>query len=226
MDMDTIRILIADDQAITRSGLKMLLTAVGNLEIVGEARHGEEAVALATALQPDVILMDLRMPGLNGIEAIRLIHRTSPHIGILILTVFEDDTSVFPAIRAGARGYLLKDTEQDELLRAIHTVANGGAIFSPGIAQKVLGYLTMPPPPAMAHVSVTIFDELTPREREILELIAQGKTNTEIATILNLSPKTVSNYISNVLLKVQTTDRAKLMLMAIEAGMGQKGEMS
>jgi DNA-binding NarL/FixJ family response regulator len=134
-----------------------------------------------------------------------------------VLTVFEDDTSVFPAIRAGARGYLLKNTEPDELLRAIRTVAGGGAIFSPGIAQKVLGYLSAPPP----NVSGDIFDELTSREREILELIAQGKTNPEIATILNLSPKTVSNYISNVLLKVHATDRAKLMLMALEAGMGQ-----
>ncbi len=215
--MDTIRILIADDQAITRNGLQTMLSATREIEIVGEARDGAEAIELAAALQPDVILMDLRMPGINGIEATRRIHRTSPHISILVLTVFEDDTSVFPAIRAGARGYLLKNTEQDELLRAIRTVAGGGAIFSPGIAQKVLGYLSAPPP----NVSDDLFDELTAREREILELIAQGKTNTEIATILNLSPKTVSNYISNVLLKVHATDRAKLMLMALEAGMGQ-----
>ena len=217
--MDTINILIADDQTITRSGLQTLLAAAENIEIVGEARDGAEAIELAASLQPDVILMDLRMPGVNGIEATRRIHRTSPHISILVLTVFEDDTSVFPAIRAGARGYLLKNTEQDELLRAIGTVADGGAIFSPGIAQKVLGYLNAPPP----NVSGEIFDELTSREREILELIAQGKTNSEIATILNLSPKTVSNYISNVLLKVHATDRAKLMLMALEAGLGQTG---
>ncbi len=218
--MDNIRILIADDQTITRSGLQLLLSASPNLEIVGEARNGQEAIEAAAALQPDVILMDLRMPGINGIEATRHIHRTSPHIGILILTVFEDDTSVFPAIRAGARGYLLKNSEQAELLQAIQTVASGGAIFSPGIAQKVLGYLTtavsdrMPP-----H----IFDELTAREQEILELIAQGKTNAEIAAALSLSAKTVSNYISNVLLKVHATDRAKLMLMALEAGLGAKG---
>jgi DNA-binding NarL/FixJ family response regulator len=220
--MDAIRILIADDQAITRSGLQSLLTAAENIEIIGEARNGEEAIELAASLQPDVILMDLRMPGVNGIEATRRIHRTSPHISILVLTVFEDDTSVFPAIRAGARGYLLKNTEQDELLRAIRTVAGGGAIFSPGIAQKVLGYLNAPPP----NVSGDIFDELTSREREILELIAQGKTNTEIATNLNLSHKTVSNYISNVLLKVHATDRAKLMLIALEAGMGQVDKSS
>lgn len=217
--MDRIRILIADDQTITRSGLQLLLSTSPNLEIVGEARNGQEAIEAAAALQPDVILMDLRMPGINGIEATRHIYRASPHIGILILTVFEDDTSVFPAIRAGARGYLLKNSEQAELLQAIQTVASGGAIFSPGIAQKVLGYLTtavsdrMPP-----H----IFDELTAREQEILELIAQGKTNAEIAVALNLSAKTVSNYISNVLLKVHATDRAKLMLMALEAGLGQR----
>ena len=140
--MEKTRILIADDQAITRSGLRLLLSGVEDLEIVGEARDGEEALALAATEQPDVILMDLRMPGINGIEATRRIHRTSPHIAILILTVFEDDTSIFPAIRAGARGYLLKNSEQEDLLRAINTVANGGAIFSPGIAQKVLGYLS------------------------------------------------------------------------------------
>jgi DNA-binding NarL/FixJ family response regulator len=220
--MDPIRILITDDQTITRSGLKTLLSSVESIEIVGEARNGDEAIELAAAHQPDVILMDLRMPGINGIEATRRIHRTSPHINILVLTVFEDDASVFPAIRAGACGYLLKNTEQDELLRAISTVAQGGAIFSPGIAQKVLGYLNAPQP----DVSADVFDELTSREREILELIAQGKTNAEIATLLNLSPKTVSNYISNVLLKVHATDRAKLMLMALEAGMGQTDKRS
>jgi DNA-binding NarL/FixJ family response regulator len=215
--MDPIRILIADDQTITRSGLRSLLAAQEEIEIVGEARNGEEAIDLAATHQPDVILMDLRMPGVNGIEATRRIHRTSPHIGILVVTVFEDDMSVFPAIRAGARGYLLKNTEQDEILRAIRTVANGGAIFSPGIAQRVLGYLSAPGTNLPKHA----FDELTSREREILELIARGKTNAEIAETLSLSPKTVSNNISNVLAKLQATDRAKLMLMALEAGMGQ-----
>lgn len=218
--METIRLLIADDQTITRTGLKSLLTLQAGIDIVGEARDGVEVIELAAQLQPDVILMDLRMPGVNGIEATRRIHRVSPHIGILVVTVFEDDTSVFPAIRAGARGYLLKNTEQAELLRAIHTVAHGGAIFSPGIAERVLGYLSAPEP----NLPTNAFDELTSREREILELIAQGKTNAEIASTLSLSPKTVSNNISNVLLKVQATDRAKLMLMALEAGLGQKAQ--
>lgn len=215
---ERIRVLIADDQAITRTGLQHLLAEDAGIEVVGAARTGAETVEQAAALQPDVILMDLRMPEVNGIEATRRIYRASPRIGILVLTVFEDDASVFPAIRAGARGYLLKHTEQDELLRAIRAVAQGGAIFSPGIAQRVLGYLSAPPPVAGA----AIFDELAPREREILNGIARGQTNSEIATQLNLSPKTVSNYISNILLKVHATDRAKLMLMALEAGIGQR----
>jgi DNA-binding NarL/FixJ family response regulator len=218
--MDPLRLLIVDDQTITRNGLRSLLAAQAGLEIVGEAREGEEAIALAASLQPDVILMDLRMPGVNGIDATRRIHRTSPHIGILVVTVFQDDTSVFPAIRAGARGYLLKNTEQDELLRAIQTVANGGAVFSPGIAQRVLGYLSALEPDAPR----LIFDELTPRERVVLELIARGQTNAEIAAALSVSPKTVSNHVSNVLAKLQATDRAKLMLMALEAGLGKPGQ--
>jgi DNA-binding NarL/FixJ family response regulator len=216
--MEKIRVLIADDQAITRSGLKALLTSLEHTEVIGEASNGEEVVQLAEDLEPDVILMDLRMPVLNGIEATRRIHRAQPHIGILVVTVFEDDTSVFPAIRAGARGYLLKNTDQGELHRAIQTVAGGGAIFSPGIAQRVMQYLTTPVLPGPKQV----FDELTNRERSILELLTQGLSNAEIAEKLGISSKTVSNNISNILVKLQATDRAKLMLMALEAGIGQK----
>lgn len=214
--MEKIRIVLADDQEITRAGLRNLLESVDSIELVGEARNGAEAVELADQLQPDVILMDLKMPVMNGIEATRQIHRTSPHITILIVTIFEDDNSVFPAIRAGAKGYLLKDTDQTELARAVETVANGGVIFSPGIANRVLQYLSAPPP----NLPSQAFDELTNREREILELVAQGLTNAEIASQLSLSPKTISNNISNVLVKLQVVDRAKLMLMAIEAGLG------
>lgn len=219
--MENIRILIADDQAITRSGLHKLLETVAGFEIVGEATNGAEAIEVATNLQPDVILMDLKMPVMHGIEATRQIHRTSPHIAILIVTIFKDDTSVFPAIRAGARGYLLKDTTQTDLVQAIQTVAHGGVIFSPGIANRVLHYLSEP----AADMPLQVFDELTHRERDILELLARGSTNTEIAGQLAMSPKTVSNHISNILLKVQAADRAKLMLMALEAGLGQENTL-
>jgi DNA-binding NarL/FixJ family response regulator len=198
--------------------LRSLLESVSGVEIVGEATNGAEVVEQAARLQPDVILMDLRMPGINGIEATRRIHRDSPHIGILVVTIFEDDTSVFPAIRAGARGYLLKDAEQTELPRAIHSVASGGVIFSPGIAGRVVQYLSDSPPNAPANA----FDELTARERNILDLLAHGYTNAEIGQRLGLSPKTISNNISNVLLKLQATDRAKLMLMALKAGLGRQ----
>lgn len=220
--MDTLRILIVDDQAITRTGLRNLLTEVNDIDIVGEAENGQAAVNLANELEPDVILMDLKMPVLNGIEATRQIHRDRPHISILMITIFDDDTSVFPAIRAGARGYLLKDADQHELIRAIRTVANGGVIFSPGIASRVLQYLSSPPP----DIPDQVFDALSPREREILELVALGLTNGEIAERLVLSPKTISNNISNVLVKLQVVDRAKLILLALEAGLGKKGSAS
>ncbi len=216
MSVESVRVIIADDQEITRSGLRTMLSSSHGLEVVAEATDGAECVALAEELQPDVVLMDLRMPGMNGIEATRRLHRSQPHIGILVVTVFADDTSVFPAIRAGARGYLLKDAGQTELRRAVETVANGGAIFSPGIAQKVMAYLstTTRPPPGPE------FAELTGRERAVLEQIAGGLTNAEIAEHLGISAKTVSNNVSNILSKLQAVDRARLMLMALEAGMG------
>lgn len=216
--MEPIRVLIADDQLITRQGLRTMLSSEAGIEVVGEATNGAEVIELAESTQPDVILMDLKMPGVNGIEATRRIHRTSPHLAILIVTIFADDTSVFPAIRAGASGYLLKDADHGELLRAIQTVAAGGVIFSPGIARRVLHYLSEP----QSNVPSRVFDELTPREREILELIARGYRNTEIADQLVLSPKTVSNHVSNVLLKLQAADRTQLMLLALEAGLGQQ----
>lgn len=215
--MEPIRVLIADDQLITRSGIRALLAQSPDFEVVGEAQDGLECVALATELQPDVVLMDLRMPTLNGIEATRRIHRSQPHVGILVVTVFADDTSVFPAIRAGARGYLLKDAAAAELHQAVQTVARGGAIFSPGIASKVMRYLSVSTLPEPGPD----FEELTGRERAVLELLAQGLTNPEIGERLGISGKTVSNNVSNILAKLQAVDRARLMLMALDAGMGR-----
>ena len=219
--MDTIRVLIADDQAIMRLGLRNLLADFPYIEVVAEACNGAEAVELANLHQPDVVLMDLKMPVLSGIEATRQICRTNPHISVLAITMFENDNKVFQVIQAGARGYLLKDVEQPQLVQAIQTIASGGVIFGAGIANRVLAYLSDEP----KSMPTVAFAELTNREREILELIARGLTNNEIAEKLSLSPKTISNNVSNVLVKLQVVDRAKLILLALEAGIGKKDEI-
>ena len=213
---DPIRVLIADDHVIFRDGLRVLLKAAAETELVGEATTGDEAVTLAASLQPDVILMDLQMPGINGIEATRQIVQVSPHVGILVVTMFADDPSVFAAMRAGARGYLLKGATHTELLRAIQGVNNGEAIFSPQIAIRLMDYFA-----SMRQAAPTpVFPELTDREREILTLIAQSSTNAEIAARLVLSPKTVRNHITNILSKLQVADRTEAILRARDAGLG------
>jgi len=211
-----VRILIADDHPLVRSGMRALLTATEDLEVVGEAATGEEAISLAAALQPDVIVMDLRMPGINGIEATRRIMQSYPHMRILVVTLFEDDDSVFAALRAGARGYILKEANEVEVLRAIRAVGGGDAIFSSTIAQRLLGFFAAPRPAALAAP----FPDLTDREREILTLIAQGCSNGEIAQTLVISLKTVRNYISSIFSKLQVVDRAQAILRAREAGLG------
>src|ERR671933_658243 len=188
--MDSIRVLIADDHPLFRDGMHGLLDSVPDIEVVGEASTGDEAIALAETLQPDVILMDLKMPGLNGIQATREIVHTSPHIAILVITMLEDDKSVFAAMRAGARGYLLKDSDQAEILRAIRAVAHGEAIFGPAIARRLLAFFATGRPTTPARV----FPELTAREGEILGLIARGASNQEIANQMYLSLKTVRNH--------------------------------
>lgn len=213
--MEAIRVLIADDHPIFRSGLQTLLASVPETEVVGEVSTGEEAIAQAATLQPDVILMDLHMPGQNGIEATRAILRVSPHIGILVLTMFEDDDSVFAAMLAGARGYLLKGADQAEIVRAITVVSHGEAIFSPSIARRLTHYFAMPGNASLPQA----FPELTEREREVLALIAQGRNNAEIATRLVLSPKTVRNHVSNIFNKLQVADRAQAIIRAREAGL-------
>jgi DNA-binding NarL/FixJ family response regulator len=184
--------------------------------VVGEAESGAEAVTQAAALQPDVILMDIQMSDINGIEATRRILHTSPHIAILILTMFEDDDFVFSALRAGARGYLLKGTMKADLLRAIHAASSGEAIFGATIAKRLVTFFANIQQPRLPQV----FPELSNREREILDLVAQGYKNPEIADKLVLSPKTVRNHVSNILSKLQVADRAQAILKAREAGLG------
>jgi DNA-binding NarL/FixJ family response regulator len=220
--MESIRILIADDHPLFRDGLRGLLDSVADTEVVGEATTGDEVIARATELQPDIVLMDIKMPGMNGIDATREIGRTSPHIGVLVVTMYEDDDSVFSAMRAGARGYLLKGANQAEMLRAIRAVANGEVIFGPGIARRVISYLSTPPPTAPPRV----FPELTERESEVLSLIADGWTNERIADHLSLSLKTVRNHVSNIFSKLQVADRAQAVIRAREAGLGRPGSPS
>ena len=213
--METLRILIAEDHPLFRKGVISLLSSVPEFEVVGEARTGEEAVVRAADLQPDVILMDLQMPEVNGIEATRKILQESPSVRILVVTLFEDDDSVFMALRAGARGYVLKDSDEEEMLASIRAVGRGEAIFSPAIATRVLAFFAASSPggaPPQAFPTLT--------EREILNLIAQGHPNPSIARQLSLSTKTVGNYVSNIFTKLQVADRAQAIIRAREAGLG------
>jgi DNA-binding NarL/FixJ family response regulator len=215
--MDLIRTLIADDHPLFRKGMRGLLASMPDIEVVGEATTGQEAILLAAALQPDVILMDLQMPCGGGIAATRQIMHTSPHIRILVVTLFEDNDSVFTALRAGARGYVLKDTDEEEMVRAIRAVASGEAIFSPPIATRLIEFFAAPRPTVPAQ----IFPELTEREREILTLLAQGQSNADIAAGLSLSLKTVRNHLSNIFNKLQVADRTQAVIRAREAGLGE-----
>jgi DNA-binding NarL/FixJ family response regulator len=215
--MDPLRVLLADDHPLFRNGMRALLSAIPGIEVVDIATNGDEVIERAASLQPDVILMDLQMPGIGGIEATRRILHTSPHIRILVVTMFEDDHSVFAALRAGARGYILKDADEDEILRAISAVGRGEAIFSPAIAQRLIDFFAAP----HAVILPQFFPELTDREREILLLIAQGYNNSDIARRLTLSLKTVANHVSNIFSKLQVADRAQAIIRAREAGWGQ-----
>jgi DNA-binding NarL/FixJ family response regulator len=214
--MEPVRVLIADDHQLFRDGLRGLLEAVTEMTVVGEATNGQEAIEMAERLQPDVVLMDIKMPGVNGIEATRRIHDTSPHVGVLVVTMFEDDDSVFAAMRAGARGYLLKDARREDVLGAIRAVSAGGAIFSPGVARRVIDFFAAPRP----VVAPRAFPELTAREEEVLSMITRGKTSQEIADELYLSLKTVRNHVSNIFAKLQVADRAQAVIRAREAGLG------
>ena len=216
-----IKVLIADDHVFYREGVRALLGSVHEVEVVGEANNGEEAIAQAKDLKPNVILMDLKMPGMNGIDATRRIHETHPSIGVLVITMFDDDDSVFAAMRAGARGYLLKDADKDEVVRAIVAVERGEAIFSPAIAQRMMQYFSSSPSAQSKKNQPDEFAELTERELEILDLIAQGHNNLTISNKLSLSIKTVQNYVSSILTKLQVADRSQAIVRAREAGLGK-----
>jgi len=215
---EPLTVLMADDHLLFRDGLRTLLSAAPDLELVGEASTGEEAMSLAARLQPDVILMDLKLPGITGIEATREILRESPHVGVLMVTMFDEESAIFAAMRAGARGYLLKGATHAEMLRAIRAVGAGEAIFSPAIARRLMEFFAQLRP----ATSPTVFPELSEREREreILDLLAQGYKNAEIASRLTLTPHTVRNYVSNIISKLQVADRAHAILRAREGGLG------
>lgn len=202
-----------------RHGMSALLGSVADTEVVGEATTGEEAISLAETLRPDVVLMDIKMPGVNGLEATRRIVQAIPNIGILMLTMLEEDDAVFAAMRAGARGYLVKGADQGEVLRAIRAVASGEAIFGQAIAKRLIHFFSG----RRDAAAVKAFPDLTDREREILVLIAEGRSNTQIAQRLLLSEKTVRNHISNVFSKLQVAHRAEAIVRAREAGLGGDG---
>ncbi len=216
--MDPIRVLIADDHALMRDGLRGILSMMPDVEVAGEAATGEEAIEKAVSLLPDVILMDIQMPGMNGIEATRRILRAVPRIGVIIVSVFADDDLVFAMMRAGARGYVLKEADDEELMRAVRGVARGEASFSPAVAARLIDFFRhLNAPRSLAAADV--FPELTAREGAILSLIAQGKTNQAIAEALFLSEKTVRNYASNIFDKLQVATRAEAIIRARDAGL-------
>jgi DNA-binding NarL/FixJ family response regulator len=201
---------------LLREGLLALFASVPDIEVVAEAESGAEVINRADQLQPDVILMDIQMPGINGIQATRQIVNRHPDIGVIVVTMYKDDDSVFAAMRAGARGYILKGADQEEMLRAIRAVARGEALFGPEIATRLVNFFSSP----QSEIAPQAFPELTSREHEVLDLIAQGINNQGIASRLSITEKTVRNHISNIFNKLQVVDRAQAIVKAREAGMG------
>ena len=213
----TTRVLVADDHAVFRYGMRAMLSNAKGFEVVGEASTGEEAVEKAARMRPDIVLMDIQMPGMNGIEATRRISRANPDVGVVVVTMFGDEDSVFSAMRAGARGYVLKGADAEEVMKVLRAVADGEAHFGPEIATRLLGFFSAsrPAPPSEE------FPELTAREVEVLDLIARGMSNQEIVRRLYLSQKTVRNHVSNIFLKLQVAGRAQAIVRAREAGLGK-----
>jgi DNA-binding NarL/FixJ family response regulator len=216
-----LRVVIADDHPVYRDGLAHLLADLEGIEVVGLAADGQQAIDLAAGVDPDVVIMDLRMPGLDGIEATRRITATHPSVGVVVLTMFDEDEMLLAAVRAGARGYLLKDADEDEIATVLHGVARGEAIFGPGTASSLLQHLarvdTTVAPPASYP-----FPQLTSREREVLDLLAQGHNNGAIARALYLSERTVRNYVSSIFTKLQADDRAHAVATARDAGIAAR----
>jgi len=218
--MKPIRLLIADDHALFREGVNAILKSVPDIEIVGEAGTGQEAITLASDLTPDVILMDIQMPDFNGVEATQRILKIQPEVGIIIVTMLEDDDSLFSAMQAGARGYVLKGADKAEMLKSIRAVAEGEALFGPGIASRLLNFFHDKPAQPKGETPSTAFPDLTDREREILAFIARGDTNAEIAEGLSISLKTVRNHVSNIFTKLQVVNRTQAAIRARDAGLG------
>ncbi len=213
--MTAVRVVIADDHRLFRRGIAALLATVDGIEVVGEAADGEHAVQLATEVRPDVVLLDLQMPGAPGLDAIRRIRVSTPGVHTLVLTMFDDSDSVFAALRAGARGYVLKDADGDELVRSILTVARGGALYSAPVAARLSEYLASP----TTEPAPGPFGDLTPGEHRVLQQMARGLNNDAIARTLGYSPKTVRNYVSIIFTKLQVTDRAQVIVLARDHGL-------
>jgi DNA-binding NarL/FixJ family response regulator len=213
--MDDVRVLIADDHPMFRKGLRTLLASMPQISVVGEATSGEEAIELTRRLEPDVLLLDLQMPAGGGLHAIRELTTEMANTRILVVTLFDDDESIFSALKAGARGYVLKDASEDEMVRAIEAAAQGEAIFSPAIAARLVDFFSATPPVQQS----VVFPELTEREREVLVLIARGRSNAEIADELSISLKTVRNHASNIFNKLHVVDRLQAALRARKAGL-------
>lgn len=213
--MEPLTILIADDHPLFRKGMRSLLETIPEIAVVGEATSGQEAVEMALDRLPDIVLMDLQMPDGGGLYATRELSKRSPNMRILVVTLFEDDDSIFMALRAGARGYILKDADEAEMMRAIQATKEGEAIFSPAIAARLIDYFAT----TRNEVPQEVFPELTHREREILRLIARGESNADIAARITISLKTVRNHVSNIYNKLQVADRAQAALRARDAGL-------
>ena len=212
--MNKVNILIVDDHTLFRTGVRKMLEAEEDMHVVGEAATGVEALEQARALMPDVILMDIKMPDLDGVQAARTLHREMPHVGIIFVTMFEDDEFIFKGLQAGGRGYILKDADPDTMLRAIRAVAHGESLLGSTVAQKVMRQFS-----ALPGKQAPLVDDLTPREIEVLKLIAEGRSNSEIAEELIISEKTVKNHINNIFSKLHIYDRSQAILYAIRKGL-------